>query len=218
MKENWEITVSSATCFLKEARRGQLSRNCIKKKPCTKCSLRHVTLLPDVSHDLPKREDSIDGGQNPSQSDVTKIPNQLRLTGDESSGANDFCGLTTMEGPKTSLPIVAIKVKARGSPYCIETDALLDAGSNSTSCSSELLDCLGVQENKVSLKQTAMNRTNDVEHHFNGLAISDWDENIAIPLHKVYSRPMMPHLRGLVQLVGLDSHLDLLIGSLFWRS
>ena len=77
--------------------------------------------------------------QNRSQRGV----NQKRLLSDASSGVERVCNWTTTEGPATALPIVPVKVRAQGSPFCIDTYALLDTGSNSTFCSNMLLDRLG---------------------------------------------------------------------------
>ena len=70
--------------------------------------------------------------QNISQRGV----NQKGLLSDEFSGVERVCNWMTPEGPATVLPIVPVKVRAQGSPFCIKTYTLLDTGSNSTFCSS----------------------------------------------------------------------------------
>lgn len=75
---------------------------------------------------------------------MIKILNEFCLIGDELSGVNDFCGLIIMEGFKISLLIVVIKVKVRGSLYCIEIDVFLDVGLNFIFCFFEFFDCFGV--------------------------------------------------------------------------
>ena len=136
----------------------------------------------------------------------------------------------TTVGPATALPIVPIKVRAQGSPFCIETYALLDTGSNSTFCSNMLLDRLGVKGKHLKLKLTTMGTAEEVDSVVaSGLVVSDLDENVVVPLRDVYSRPTMPvskdevpkqedvdrwpHLRGFVYLTELNSQVDLLIGS-----
>ena len=130
------------------------------------------------------------------------------------------CNVTTTEGPAIALPIIVpVKVSTQGSPFCIETYALLDTGSNSTFCSNMLLDRLGVKGKHLEEVDSVV---------ASGLVVSDLDGNF-VPLREVYSRPTMPvskdevpkqeyvdrwpHLRGVVCLTELNSQVDLLIGS-----
>ena len=124
-------------------------------------------------------------------------------------------------GPATALPIVPVKVRAQGSPFCIETYALLDTGSNSTFCSNMLLDRLGVKGKHLKLKLTTMGSAEEVD--------SVVASGLVVPLREVYSRPIMPvskdevpkqedvdrwpYLKGFVHLTELNSQVDLLIGS-----
>ena len=114
-------------------------------------------------------------------------------TGTQQGSTERFCGLTTMEGSVTELPIVPVKIKVRGSPNCIETYALLDNGSNSTFCSVSLLERLNINVKKTGLKLTTMGRSEEVENLIvRDLAVPELDENVVIPLHEVLSRPLMP--------------------------
>ena len=134
-------------------------------------------------------------------------------------------------GPATALPIVPVKVRAQGSPFCIETYALLDTGSNSTFCSNMLLNRLGVKGKHLKLKLTTMGTAEKVDSVVaSGLVVSDLDENVVVPLREVYSRPTMPvymdevpkqeevdrwpHLRGFVYQTELNPQVDLLIGKM----
>ena len=113
--------------------------------------------------------------QNRSQRGV----NQKSLLFEESSGVGRLCNLTTMEGPATALPILPVKVSAQRNPFCIETYALLDTGSNSTFCSNMLLDRLGVKGKHLKLKLTTMGRAEEVDSVVaSGLVMSDLDENV----------------------------------------
>ena len=136
-----------------------------------------------------------------------------------------------MEGlPVTALPIVAVKVKVKGSLLYIETYALLDNGSNSTFCSASLMERLMVVGKKTRLKLTTMDSSKDVDTVLvNDLVVSDLDENVAILLPEVLFRPAMPvsrdeipkqedverwsDLQGHVYLTDLNSGVDLLIGA-----
>ncbi len=56
----------------------------------------------------------------------------------------------------TSLPLVPVKVKCSGSNQVITTYAFLDSGSNTTFCTNEPLDQLGVKGKEVSLLLTTL--------------------------------------------------------------
>jgi len=95
--------------------------------------------------------------------------------------------------PVTALPIVAVKVQVKGRPLCIETYASLDSGSNSTFFSDSLMERLMVVGKKARLKLTTMDSSKDVDTALvNDLVVSDLDENVAILLPDVLSRPAMP--------------------------
>ena len=181
---------------------------------------RHVQPRPEVG----VREAPVESGGNRAQGNF--VP-----TGTQQGSTERFCGLTTMEGSVTALPIVPVKIKVRGSPHCVETYALLDNGSNSTFCSVSVLERLRINGKKTRLKLTTMGRrTEEVESLIvRDLVVSDLDENVLIPLHEVLSRPVMsvtrdeiprqedverwPHLRSHMYLTELDSQVDLLIGA-----
>ena len=147
-------------------------------KSCILCDKKHTTVMhactPEDIVATGSGEDRPQGNNNQSNT--------------EQSNADLFCGLTTMEGSVTTLPIVAVKIKVRGSPLCVENYALLDNGSNSTFCSASLLECLRVNGKKTRLKLTTMDSCNDVDSLIvTDLEVTDLDENVVIPLPEVLS-------------------------------
>ena len=138
------------------------TRGCYKKKPCSHCNGRHASLMhSDSSEDKHEQPTPENASQQPARGREKEIKNRSQrdvnkksLLTDESSGVERVCNLTNTEGPATALPIVPVKVRAQGSPFCIETYALLDTGSNSTFCFSMLLDRLGVKGKHLKLKLT----------------------------------------------------------------
>ena len=199
---------------------GHQSRSCHKRKPCIHCNKRHATVM-HVS--APEAIVASDRGKDGPQSENNQ-------SSTEKIRADHFCGLTTMEGSVTALPIVAVKVKVKGSPRSVETYALLDNGSNSTFCSASLLKRLRVSGKEMRLKLTTMDSCNDVDSLVvTNLEVTDLDENVVISLPEVLSRPSMPvvkdeipkqedverwpHLQGYVYLAELNSEVDLLIGA-----
>ena len=199
---------------------GHQSRSCHKRKPCIHCNKRHATVMHVGA---PEAIVASDRGKDGPQSENNQ-------SSTEKNRADHFCGLTTMEGSVTALPIVAVKVKVKGSPRSVETYALLDNGSNSTFCSASLLKRLRVSGKEMRLKLTTMDSCNDVDSLVvTNLEVTDLDENVVISLPEVLSRPSMPvvkdeipkqedverwpHLQGYVYLAELNSEVDLLIGA-----
>lgn len=58
----------------------------------------------------------------------------------------------------TGLPVVPVKVKFAGSSKVIETYAFLDPGYNTTSCTNELLEQLGVEGKETILSLTTLQK------------------------------------------------------------
>ena len=199
---------------------GHQSRSCHKRKPCIHCNKRHATVM-HVS--APEAIVASDRGKDGPQSENNQ-------SSTEEIRADHFCGLTTMEGSVNALPIVAVKVKVKGSPRSVETYALLDNGSNTTFCSASLMKRLSVSGKEMRIKLTTMDSCNDVDSLVvTNLEVTDLDENVVISLPEVLSRPSMPvvkdeipkqedverwpHLQGYVYLAELNSEVDLLIGA-----
>ena len=126
----------------------------------------------------------------------------------------------------TALPIIYVKIKARGSPLCVETYALLDNGSNSIFCSASLLERLRVNCEKKRLNLTTMDSSKDVNSLIvTHLEVTGPDENVVSALPEVLSRQTLPfgkdeiprqedrerwpHLQGYVNLPELNSEVDL---------
>ena len=111
----------------------------------------------------------------------------------EQENPEHFCGFTSFDGSVTALPIVPVKVQAKGNPGFIETYALPDDGSNSTFCSLSLLEILGFIRKKSRLTLTTMGTTEEIDTlTVKDLEVSDLDENVVIPLHETLTRPAMP--------------------------
>ena len=141
-QERFEFVMKQRLCF-SCLRGGHQSRGCYKKKPCTHCHGRHATVMHvhplENSQVQPRPEVGV--REAPAESGGNRAQGNVVLTGTQQGSTERFCGLTTMEGFVTALPIAPVKIKVRGSPHCIETYALLDNGSNSTFCSVSLLEC-----------------------------------------------------------------------------
>ena len=66
------------------------------------------------------------------------------------------CGPSQPETSKIALPIVSVKVRAKGQRKYVHTYALLDSGSTKTFCSRTLVDKLGLEGTKTTLSLTTV--------------------------------------------------------------
>ena len=93
----------------------------------------------------------------------------------------------------TGLPVVPVKVRAKGSNTLLHTYAFLDGGSNTTFCSDQLLKDLGVRGIDTTLSLTTMERENSTKaSSLIQLEVFDLDENNFIELPLVFSSPVLP--------------------------
>ena len=128
----------------------------------------------------------------------------------------------------TGLPVVPVKVRAKGSNTLLRTYAFLDGGSNTTFCSDQLLKDLGARGIGTTLTLTTMERENSTKaSSLVQLEVFDLDENNFIELPLVFSTPVLPvssesvprqedvdrwpHLKG-VRIAEIDARVGLLIG------
>ncbi|KAK3745210.1 hypothetical protein QZH41_004249 [Actinostola sp. cb2023] len=128
----------------------------------------------------------------------------------------------------TGLAIVPVKVKAPGKSRVIETYAFLDNGSNTTFCTEELMQKLGIKGRKTNLSLTTVQSKNAaVECRLLNLEVFDLKQENQIDLPNVYSMHKLPvssadiatrqdidrwpHLKG-IELTAIDADVGLLIG------
>ena len=192
-QDRFDFVMKKRLCFAC-LRAGHQSRGCQKGKPCYYCGGPHATVMHveqfGERHSRSKPESPSDAPVGRSE---TRYQDSTSQGNSEERSITHFCGLTSLEGSITALPIVPVKIKVKGSPCAIVTYALLDNGSNSTFCSFSLLERLGIGGKKTKLKLTTMGRSEEVDSFIvKDLQISDLDENVVIPLHETLARPVMP--------------------------
>ena len=186
--------------------------SCFKKKPCSECHRRHNTLLHAFVDDEVKHHRTKDAS--------TQVQSSFACTNSKSD---------ELTRPITVLPIVPVKVRKKGDDRYIETYALLDSGSTSTFCSDSLVQRLHAASKKAKIKLTTVNKSAEVDTFLiRDLEVSDLDENKTISLPEIFSRPAIPvsrdeipsqddidrwpQFQGYLQLLPIDSDVDLLIG------
>ena len=127
------------------------------------------------------------------------------------------------------LRLVPVKVQCSKSSRVVTTYAFLDAGSNTTFCTDELLEQLGVQGEKTALSLTTLQHEDSLTNcSLISLEVSDLDNNYMVELTTVFSTERLPlskssipqqedvhrwpYLKG-VTLRRVDASIGLLIGN-----
>ena len=138
------------------------------------------------------------------------------------------CAFTGAGTSVTGLPVVPVKVRAKGSDTMVHTYAFLDGGSNTSFCSDQLMKQLGIKGINTTLSLTTMERENSTKKSaLVQLEVFDFDENNFIELPLVFSAPKLPiasesipsqddvdrwpHLKG-IHVTGIEANVGLLIG------
>ena len=127
-----------------------------------------------------------------------------------------------------ALPIVPVRVKAKGLNRSTVTYAFLDSDSNTTFFSNMLVETLGIKGDKTQLSLTTLGKQNCITScNLFRLEVFDLDENYFVDLPSVFSIPSLPvsndsiptqedmisflYLRDL-QIRTIDSNIGSLIG------
>ena len=103
---------------------------------------------------------------------------------------------------KLALPIVPVRVRAKGQTVYYYTHALLDSGSTKTFCSDALIEKLGVKGQQVNLALTSVNSRENANVEVVALEVvaakSGMGKTSVIQLPKVYALPNLPTLESCI--------------------
>ena len=101
---------------------------------------------------------------------------------------------------KLALPIVPVKVRAKGQTVYHYTHALLDSGSTKTFCSEALIEKLDVKGEKANLSLTTVNSSETADVELVALEVvaakRRLEKTSVIQLPKVYALPNLPTLEN----------------------
>ena len=209
---------------------GHTVQSCPKNSYCKipTCRTKHSTFLH------PKTQDRNNGNLPPNEGRI--IERDGSAAGNNNGNAQNgyvncdsHCALTGAGALTVGLPIVPVKVKARGSDTPVLTYAFLDGGSNTSFCSHQLMEMLSIDGEKTTLSLTTLGKQNSAtECRVFKLEVFDLDEHNFVELPTVFSTPKLPvskdsipqqedvskypHLRG-IQLPKIDACIGLLIGN-----
>jgi len=208
---------------------GHFVRECPKSSFCkiSRCQSKHSTYLHPQRDAREPEETS--PRENTNEHEVS-IPDGNAVGNAQSSfiSAIGQCASIGAGKSATALPIVPVRVKAKGSNRSTVTYAFLNSGSNTTFCSNKLVETLGIEGDKTRLSLTTLSKQNCITScNLFRLEVFDLDENYFVDLPSVFSVPSLPvsndsiptqedvisfpYLRDL-QIRTIDSDIGLLIG------
>ena len=208
---------------------GHFVRECPKSSFCkiSGCQSKHSTYLH------PQR-DAREPEETPPRENSNEHEVSIPDGNPESNAQSSFittdsqCASIGAGKSATALPIVPVRVKAKGSSRSTVTYAFLDSGSNTTFCSNKLAETLGIEGEKTRLSLTTLGKQNCITScNLLSLEVFDLDENYFVELPSVFSVPSLPvsndsiptqedvisfpYLKDL-QIQTIDSDIGLLIG------
>ncbi|XP_028404804.1 uncharacterized protein LOC114527371 [Dendronephthya gigantea] len=209
---------------------GHIARVCLKESFCkvTGCQSKHSTYLHPLNT-KPDEEDKLRSKRpkNPDheESDINKITGHNGFVNSEDA-------LSDVNGAGVSqigLAIVPVKVKSKNSNRTALTYAFLDPGSNTTFCTRELMEELGIEgENTVLSLTTLQSENHSMKSQVLSLEVYDLEENDLVELPTVFSTLTLPiNERSIprqsdidkwpylsnVKIIEIDASVGLLIGN-----
>ena len=140
---------------------GYFTRKCPKSSFCkiSGCQSNHSTYL-HPQRDAREPEE-ISPRENTNEHEVS-IPDGNAVSNAQNSfiSADGHCASIGADKSATALPIVPVRVKAKGSNSSTVTYAFLDSGSNTTFCSNKIVETLGIEGEKTRLSLTTLGKQN----------------------------------------------------------
>ncbi|KAL1246670.1 hypothetical protein QQF64_034398 [Cirrhinus molitorella] len=188
---------------------GHISRDCRKRISCTKCSLKHPTVLHKEPSNIPEQT---------VRNTVVSVDNMLVSSGLTGAGDQDC-----------KLPIVPVQVKSNKGSKIIITYAFLDQRSTAVFCTESLMHKLHLTGRKGRILLRTMGQEKVVSSNIvSGLEVASLDGDSFLELPKAYTQESMPVHQGNipterdikkwsylkhVQLPQIDAGIQLLIGT-----
>ena len=146
-------------------KKGHMTRDCNLNRTCSVsgCNRKHTKFLHLIKQ--PSQTDSTESRRDigESSSDARNSPtsSETEATTHHSSSshvAEESCSAIGA-GSKVVLPIVPVRVRARGKEEYFDTYALLDTGSTSTFCTLELTRKIGAEGTEQSLSMSTLDKS-----------------------------------------------------------
>ena len=152
---------------------GHISKNCQRKISCSKCGLRHPTVL---------HKDSVATAEPAERS--------IQVTVDDTLVSSGLTGAGEMD---CKLPIVPIQVKAKKGNKIILTYAFLDQGSTAVFCTESLKQKLNLSGKRANILLRTMGQEKVVSSYIvPELEVAALEDDSFIELPKAYTQLSMP--------------------------
>lgn len=122
-----------------------------------------------------------------------QVDNQ-RVHNGFANGRNEAVGPHNeqIQASATSLAILPVKVKAKGSNRMVQMYAFLDNGSNASFCSEKLAKELNLNRKRTMLSLTTMEEDSKTDCQIVSLEVLDLDEENIFEVPVVFTRPSLP--------------------------
>lgn len=157
---------------------GHISKDCRKRISCSKCSLKHPTVL----HKEPVK----DSEQMEERSPELHVDNTLMSSGLTGAGDQDC-----------KLPIVPVQVKSNKGTKIVVTYAFLDQGSTAVFCTESLMQRLHLTGRKGHILLRTMGQEKVVSSNIvSGLEVAALEGDNFFELPRAYTQESMPVNRG----------------------
>lgn len=188
---------------------GHISKDCRKRISCSRCSLKHPTIL----HKEPVKD-----SEQTERSPELHVDNTLVSSGLTGAGNQDC-----------KLPIVPVQVKSNKGTTVVITYAFLDQGSTAVFCTESLMQKLHLTGRKGRILLRTMGQEKVVSSNIvSGLEVAALEGDNFLELPRAYTQELMPVNRGNipterdikqwsylrdVYLPQIDAGIELLIGT-----
>ncbi|XP_038060478.1 uncharacterized protein LOC119731375 [Patiria miniata] len=188
-EDRFEFARATKLCY-NCLRPGHMSNSCTLNRVCSVagCGKKHTKFLHRIK--------TIPVGQFTPRTEVTTAPAEPAASvqsGFTDTEVDTSCNVTGVGVMGVALPIVPVKVKAKGSGVCIDTYALLDSGSTSTFCTEELAKRLKLCGQQQQLSLTTLAGANvQTATTVISLTVSGIDCKQPVELPLVYTRRELP--------------------------
>ena len=189
MEQRFRFTCSKGlcdNCLLPGHLVSVCPKSCFCKIPG--CQLKHLTYLHPIegthgNEQCAREENAIGDG-------LSTDGNSSSDTGTQTShiSVDSQCALIGVGHSATALPIVPVKVKARGSNRTALTYALLDGGSNTMFGTHKLMQSLGIDGERTQLSLNTLRSHNCItDCALFSLEVFDLEDNNFVELPTVFS-------------------------------
>ena len=169
-------------------------QHCRKKGACKDCGRKQSSLLthPPVPSGNQNKHQNPAGKQQENRAVQGREPAVPKVHNGFIEVEPALSGFTGMSKATVGLPEVPVNITGIGCEEPVITYAFLDNGSNSTFCTEDLLNQLGLKGEETSFSSSTIEKQNIKVKCSVSLVVNNLQENEFIDLPPVFSTPALP--------------------------